>query len=170
MESLRRTVGGRRMLPHQPIALYEDYPTQHPPVIDPGLATRLWKIRAQPCKLRLGQPQNITHHASNSCDPPQTKPYMLMIQPILGRLTPWSRRNTGNYYWIVQNRGHQLHGSLEICRPNRMGNHGLGQLVQLRTTSQCHRLCRAPRSRGGILCKLERRSKSCVTFEHKHLQ
>ena len=31
-------------------------------------------------------------------------------------------------------------------------------------------LCPARRSRGGILCKLERKSKSCVTFEHKTLK
>ena len=57
------TIGGRRGS-HQPIALYEDYPAQNPPVINPGLAAGLWKIRAQPVNLRLGQPEKIAHHSS----------------------------------------------------------------------------------------------------------
>ena len=37
VERLRRAIGRGRMLPHQPIALNEDNPAQHPPVIDPLL-------------------------------------------------------------------------------------------------------------------------------------
>jgi hypothetical protein len=64
IERLRRTIGGRRVFPHRAIALYEDYSAQNPPVIDPGLATRLWKTRAQPFYLRFRLPEKIDHHTS----------------------------------------------------------------------------------------------------------
>jgi hypothetical protein len=64
VKCLWRTVGRRRMLPHQPIALYEDNPAQNSPVIDPRLATGLRKIRSQSVNLRFGQPEKIVHHAS----------------------------------------------------------------------------------------------------------
>jgi hypothetical protein len=52
------------MLPHQPIALNEDYPAQHPQVIDPRLAAGLREERPKPVNLRLGQPEKIAHHTS----------------------------------------------------------------------------------------------------------
>ena len=52
------------LTPHQPIVLHEDYPAQNPPVINPGLAAGLWKIRAQPFNLRFGHPEKIAHHPS----------------------------------------------------------------------------------------------------------
>jgi hypothetical protein len=50
------------MLPHQPIALKEDNPAQHPPIINPRLAAGLRKERPKPVNLRLGQPEKIAHH------------------------------------------------------------------------------------------------------------
>ena len=64
IERLRRTIVPWRMLPHQPIALYVDYPAQHPPVINPGLAAGLRKVWPQPFNLRLGQPVQIAHDPS----------------------------------------------------------------------------------------------------------
>ena len=57
VERLRRAVVTWRMLPHQPVALYVDYPAQNPPVIDPGLAARLRKERPHPFDLCLRQPE-----------------------------------------------------------------------------------------------------------------
>ena len=56
-----RTSGGSTLTPHQPIALYVYYPTQDLPVIDPGPAPRLRKVRTQTRKLRLGQPKICAH-------------------------------------------------------------------------------------------------------------
>jgi hypothetical protein len=57
-------VAGSALTPHQPIALNEDYPAQHPPVIDTGLAARLRKERPKPVNLRLGQPEKIAPDAA----------------------------------------------------------------------------------------------------------
>jgi hypothetical protein len=65
VEGLRRTVVTWRMLPHQPVALYVDYPAQHPPIINPRFATRLRKERPEPLDLRLGQPEQIAHDRSH---------------------------------------------------------------------------------------------------------
>jgi hypothetical protein len=45
--------------PAQPVAVDEDYPAQHPPVIDPRLAARLRKERPKPLHLRVRQPKEI---------------------------------------------------------------------------------------------------------------
>lgn len=54
------------MLPHQPIALNEDYATHHAPVIDPGLAAGLRKERSQPLDLLVAQPKKLVHDPSPS--------------------------------------------------------------------------------------------------------
>lgn len=66
VERLRRAIGRRRVLPHQPIALDEDYPAQHPPVIDPRPASGLRKERAQPLYLRICQPVKLAQDPSPS--------------------------------------------------------------------------------------------------------
>mgnify|MGYP000966948977 CR=1 FL=1 len=50
-EGLRRAADGGRGLSHPPVALDEEGPAQHPPVIDPRLATGLRKERPQLCSL-----------------------------------------------------------------------------------------------------------------------
>ena len=50
-ERLRRPIGRGCVLPHQPIALNEDYPNQHPAVINPWLAAGLRKERTQPVRI-----------------------------------------------------------------------------------------------------------------------
>jgi hypothetical protein len=67
------------MLPHQPIALYEYYPAQHPSIIDPGLPAGLRKERLQPLHLRIRQPEKLAHDPSpswefESCRVPSFKP------------------------------------------------------------------------------------------------
>jgi hypothetical protein len=49
--------------PAQPVAIDEDYPAQHPPVIDPRLAAGLRKERPQLLPLRVRQPKEIAHLA-----------------------------------------------------------------------------------------------------------
>ncbi len=64
VERLRRAIGRRCVLLHQPIALNVEDPAQNPPVINLGLAERLRKERLQPPNLRLRQPRKIAHHDS----------------------------------------------------------------------------------------------------------
>jgi hypothetical protein len=84
IERLRRTVGGRRVLPHQPMALYEDYPAQYRPVINPRFTTGLRKERRQALSLCFCQPEKKA----------------LMIHPQFGKMkhdaTPRSSSFTGH--------------------------------------------------------------------------
>lgn len=54
------------MLPHQTIALDEDYVAQHPPVIDPSLPAGLQKDRSKPLHLLVCQPVKLTHNPSQA--------------------------------------------------------------------------------------------------------
>jgi hypothetical protein len=62
VERLGRTILPWRIAPPQPIAVDEDYPAQHTPVIDPRLAVALRKERPQPLHLLVGQPEKVAHH------------------------------------------------------------------------------------------------------------
>jgi hypothetical protein len=64
VERLVRAILSRRILPHQAIALYVNYPAQHPPVIDPRLAPRSRKERLQPLHLCFRQPETLAHDPS----------------------------------------------------------------------------------------------------------
>jgi len=57
MEGLGRAIRPRRIAPSQPVAIDEDYPAQHTPVIDPRPAMALREERLQPLHLFVGQPQ-----------------------------------------------------------------------------------------------------------------
>jgi hypothetical protein len=48
VERLGRAIRPRRVTPSQPVAIEENYPTEHPPVIDPRPAMALGKERLQP--------------------------------------------------------------------------------------------------------------------------
>ncbi len=65
VEGLRRALGRRGVLPHQPIALNVDYPAQYSPITNPRFATGLWEERLQALNLRFRQPAKVAH------DPPQ---------------------------------------------------------------------------------------------------
>ena len=51
-KGLGRTILAGRVTPPQPVAVVEDYPAQHAPVVDPRLAMALRKERFQPLYLR----------------------------------------------------------------------------------------------------------------------
>ncbi len=62
VERLRRSIFSRGIAPPQAIAIDEDYPAQHPPIIYPRLAMAPWKERLQPLHLLFGQPEKVAHH------------------------------------------------------------------------------------------------------------
>src|SRR3546814_4345818 len=47
VQRLWRTIRARRSTPPQPVAVDEDDPAQHPPIINPRLAMALGKVRLQ---------------------------------------------------------------------------------------------------------------------------
>ena len=59
VESFGRTILPRRITPPQTIAINEDYATQNPSIINPGLAMALGGKRFQALNLRLDQPVKI---------------------------------------------------------------------------------------------------------------
>ena len=63
IERLRWAICRRRILPAQPIAIYEDNSTQHTLVIHPRNPVRQRKKRPQPLYLCIRQPEKITQVA-----------------------------------------------------------------------------------------------------------
>jgi hypothetical protein len=61
VEGLGRAILLRRIPPTQAVAIDEDYPAQHPPVVDAGLAMRLREEGLEARYLRLGQPEEVAH-------------------------------------------------------------------------------------------------------------
>lgn len=61
IERLGRAILPRRVTPSQPVAIDEDYATQHAPVIDPRLAVALREKRLQPIHLLVRQPEKVAH-------------------------------------------------------------------------------------------------------------
>jgi hypothetical protein len=55
------TIGGRSVAPTQAIAIDEDNPAQHTPIIDARLAVRLRKERGKLGHLFIGQPVKVAH-------------------------------------------------------------------------------------------------------------
>src|SRR3546814_11608611 len=47
VQRLVRTIRARRITPPQPVAVDEDDPAQHPPILNPRLAMALGKVRLQ---------------------------------------------------------------------------------------------------------------------------
>lgn len=61
VEGLGRAILPRRIAPSQPVAVDEDYPAQHSPVIDPRLPVAFGEERLQPLHLRVRQPEKVAH-------------------------------------------------------------------------------------------------------------
>ena len=61
VERLVRAVFLRRIAPAQTIAINENYPAQHSPVIYAGFAVRLWEEELKTRHLGVGQPKQIRH-------------------------------------------------------------------------------------------------------------
>lgn len=65
VERLRRAILMRRIVPPQPIATEEDYPTQHTQIVDPRPAMALRKEWLHPLHLLVRQTEMAAHH--NPC-------------------------------------------------------------------------------------------------------
>jgi hypothetical protein len=63
VETLRRAILLWRIAPPQAIAIDEDYPAQHTPVIDARLAMALGEEGLKPRHLRVGQPEKVAHRS-----------------------------------------------------------------------------------------------------------
>ena len=63
VECLARPIGGRRIDPPRPRLQDVDNATDHPPIVDAGLATRIGRqMRRHLCKLRIRQPEKLSIH------------------------------------------------------------------------------------------------------------
>jgi len=69
LECFGRTILRRRIAPPQTIAIDENYATQNPSIINPGLAMALGEKRFQAFNLRLGQPIKIAHRSGLLAEP-----------------------------------------------------------------------------------------------------
>jgi hypothetical protein len=63
VKGLRRAILLWRIAPPQAIAIDEDYPAQHTPVIDTRLAMALGEEGLEPSHLRVGQPEKVAHRS-----------------------------------------------------------------------------------------------------------
>ena len=63
VEGLVRPIDGRRIPPAQAVAQNMKDAAQHPPIIHPGLAPSLRKVRPEPLHLLLRQPELSAHAA-----------------------------------------------------------------------------------------------------------
>src|SRR3546814_16661102 len=61
VQRLVRTIRARRITPPQPVAVDEDDPAQHPPIINPRLAMALGKVRLQKRHLLISEPVTVAH-------------------------------------------------------------------------------------------------------------
>src|SRR3546814_10280520 len=60
VQRLVRTIRARRITPPQPVAVDEDDPAQHPPIINPRLAMALGKVRLQTRHLLIRRSEEHT--------------------------------------------------------------------------------------------------------------